>query len=246
MMRHSFRDFFRRQRIAKHRKLYGDSFVFEGLQISLPSSVGIGVQNALLRGKYEVEEAAMIRRHLPAQFPVIELGGSLGVVSAFIRSLIGPSQQHIVVEANPAVAEICRANAERHANEGALQVVNAAVSYNSKTARFSLSRDLHTSSLAYDGDTRDSVEVPCITLREVHERLGAPEQFTLVCDIEGAEYQIFENDAETLKRVQIAIIELHPAAYALVGKTMSDLIGDWESIGLRVIDKIGDVVVFGR
>ncbi len=55
----------------------GTAFWYFGLMTSLPRSVDIGVQNALLRGKYEREEAAMIR-NIANRLAVIELGGSLG------------------------------------------------------------------------------------------------------------------------------------------------------------------------
>jgi FkbM family methyltransferase len=246
MLKYAFRDFFRIRRIAKHRARHGDLFSYNGLQVSLPRSVDLGVQNALLRGKYELEEAAMIRKHLPADTPVIELGGSLGVVSTLVRSIIGPAQRHVVVEANPSIAEICRTNAGRYAHEGASELINAAVSYSGNSVRFSISKDLHTSSLAHSDDKRHSIEVPSITLRNLHQRLGAPEEFALVCDIEGAEYEVFENDVETLNKIQIAIVELHPEDYARRGKSMDELMRNCSAAGLGVIDQQGHVYVFGR
>ncbi len=94
----------------------------------LPPRAGLGVRSSLLRDKYERDEAAMILRHLPADLPVIELGGSLGVISALIRSRLSPGTRHLIVEANPALIEICAGNAAGKA-DGLSEVVNAAVHY---------------------------------------------------------------------------------------------------------------------
>lgn len=246
MLKYTFRNFFRIRRIAKHRARHGDLYSYHGLNVSLPQFVDIGVQNALLRDKYEREEAAMIRKHLPKDLPVIELGGSLGVVSTLVRSIIGPSQRHVIVEANPAIADICRMNATRYADDGASDVINAAVSYNGESVQFSISRDIHTSSLAHGDDKRDSIAVPCITLQNLHHRLGGQEKFALVSDIEGAEYEIFENESETLNSVQIVIVELHPKDYCRRGKSLDQLLRLCDAAGLRVIDQLGDVYVLGR
>jgi FkbM family methyltransferase len=188
----------------------------------------------------------MIHKHLRTNWPMIELGGSLGGISTLVRPIIGPSQRHIVVEANPAVTEICRTNAGRYADEGSLELVSSAVRCSGKTVRFSISRDIHTSSNTHRDDKRDSVDAPSITLRALHERLGAPQKFALASDIEGAEYEVFENEPELLKNILITIVKLHRAEYPRRGKSMDKLISNGQSAGLSIIDHQGDIYVFRR
>ena len=80
------RDFFRRRRVNKHLRTHGRTFTYQGLSISMPEEADLALLNALLKGKYEAEEAALIQAHMPPDQAVIELGGSMGVVSAYIGS----------------------------------------------------------------------------------------------------------------------------------------------------------------
>lgn len=119
-MRNAFRDFFRRRRLARHVARNGHRYIYHGLEVEVPGAAGattdaalLGVRNALLRQKYERDEAAMIMRHLPSGLPVIELGGSLGVVSRLLRSRLKPETPHLIVEANFDLIAICKANAEK-------------------------------------------------------------------------------------------------------------------------------------
>ncbi|MCV0397599.1 MAG: hypothetical protein K5872_20515 [Rhizobiaceae bacterium] len=110
-MRNAFRDFFRRRRVARHLAEHGPVFDYHGLTVTVPPEAGLSAMNALIRGKYERDEAALILKHLPSDQPVIELGGSLGVVSKLAASRLAPGTPHLIVEANEDLLPACRANA---------------------------------------------------------------------------------------------------------------------------------------
>lgn len=244
-MRNAFRDFFRARRVARHVRSHGDVYIYCELPVVVPASAGLGVRNSLLRGRYELDEAAMIEAHLGTDLPVIELGGSLGVVSRLIRSRIGPAQRHIVVEANPAIAPICAANAARDAAAGATEFVCAAVAYGAPTVRFAVHRDIHSSGLAATGPVT-SVEVPTVSLKDLVARLGAAAPYALVSDIEGGEFAIFERESEALAGLRLAILEIHPDAYAADGRSTEEFMALAAGHGLRVIDRQADVLVLRR
>lgn len=246
MLKYAFRDFFRRRRLARYTAVHGDRYMYHGCEVTVPESAGLGVRNSLLRNRYEDDESAMIIRHLPAGLPVIELGGSLGVVSALVRSRIGASPRHVIAEANPDLVEICAANAKIGALDGVTDVVNAAIFYNAPFARFRLSPDIHSSALDHGGGRGRVVDVPSVTLADLYKRLGSPDRFSLVSDIEGAEYAVFEREAQTLAHVTTAIIEVHPGEFERLGGSLAAFKERAFALGFRLEETRADVLVLKR
>lgn len=246
MNRNAFRDFFRRRRVARHIAAHGPAFIYHGLEVVVPASAGLAAMNALLRGKYESEEADLIARHLPAELPVIELGGSLGVVSRLIRSRLAPATRHLVVEANPDLIAACSRNALAGAAPDTTDVLNAALFHDGPEARFRIGEETHSNALDSGAGEGRVVSVPAVTLGDLHERIGSPSRFALVADIEGAEFALFENDAETLAKAALAIVELHPREYAKSGTSEAELIRLIEATGLKVAERRADVVLLKR
>jgi FkbM family methyltransferase len=246
-VRNAFRDFFRRRRLARHRWRHGDRFLYHGLEVRVPEQAGLGVANALLRGKYERDEATMIMKHLPADLPVIELGGSLGVISRLIRSRLGAEVPHLVVEANPDLIETCRFNAAQGAAPGRTIVVNAAIYHDGPLARFRVGRDIHSNALAgREPDAGRVIEAKAVTLADLHRQLGAPAEVVLVSDIEGAEYAVFERESAILAHLRLAIVEIHPGVFAGMGASEADFLALAATAGLVPVDRQGDVIVLAR
>ena len=243
MNRNAFRDFFRRSRVARHLAARGPVFDYHGLAVTMPQSAGLAAMNALLRGKYESEEAALIAKHLPADLPVIELGGSLGVVSRLIRSRLAPGTRHLVVEANPDLIEACSRNALAGAAPGATEVLNAALFRDGPEARFRIGEETHSNALDIGSGAGRVVAVPAVTLKDLHQRIGSPSAFSLVADIEGAEFALFEKDAETLAKAALAIVELHPKEYAKACRSEGEMDGLIAAAGFRVTERLADVVL---
>lgn len=244
-MRHAFRDYFRRRRVEAHVRGNGDRFLYHGIMVEVPKQAGLGVRSAILRRKYEADEAAMILRHLPPDLPVVELGGSLGLVSALVRSRLAHGVRHLVVEANPDIVSICTANACRNA-EGCTEVVNAALYYDGPAARLAIDRDVHSSALSDGAADERIVEVQAVTLAELHRRLGSPQSFALVSDIEGGELPMLLGPDPSLAAVRTAIVELHPKAYRGAGSSERAALDRCAELGLVAVDRQADVVVLKR
>lgn len=243
MIRNAFRDFFRRRRVARHVARHGHVFDYHGVGVELPPTAGLAALSALIRGKYEREEAELILRHLPADLPVIELGGSLGVVSRLIRSRLAPGVMHVIVEANADLNDTLKANATRGVSDGATRVVNAAIGYDAPFVRFRLGRDVHANAID-DGTGQGSIrEVPTVSLTKLLAEAGEPSSYVLVCDIEGAEFDLFEREQGALSKARLAIVEIHPRAYERVGRNVDEFLGLASSAGLRIVDQSADVVV---
>lgn len=214
-----------------------------GIPVAVPREADVKLRYDLARGRpYEEAEAAMIRAHLKPDTPVVELGGCLGIISALIRSHIGPNAPHIVVEANPVLAEFCAPNARIGAAQDATQIVVAAVDYSgAPTVSFDIGRTAHGGHVATGG----GLNVPAITLEKLVNLLpGGP--FALICDIEGAEVALIENEAALLQRVSLFVLETHPKVYKEGMADTQRLIALVEAAGLKRAAQVKNVYAFVR
>jgi hypothetical protein len=68
------------------------------------------------------------------------------------------------------------------------------------------------------------------------------QRFSLVCDIEGAEFDLFCNSRNLLLKCDALVIELHPIS----GPKAQTFIAEIESAGLKLIEKRREVCAFIR
>lgn len=223
--------------------LRGNRYRVHGLELQVPTSVDAEIRYLLLRGRpYEQAEADLTKSALKPGMNVLELGGSIGVISAVVRSVIGPVARHVIVEANADLAEICRLNASRGANDGAVKVVWGAIDYTGNaTVSFDLGHNSHTGRVAETGGTA----VPALTASDAAKFLpnGA---IALVCDIEGAEFPMVMHDDALLGRCSVIIMEIHPPYYATQGGSTASLVEKLARHGLLLRRQIDDVLLFQR
>jgi FkbM family methyltransferase len=197
----------------------------------------------LLAGKYERAEIDFVRKYLPQNIDVLELGASIGANSCQIAKHLDPGIRLTSVEANPALIEVLRANLARNAPERQVKLVHAVVGAEAGTAFFSPQQNSLVS-LASDAKA-GSVELRCETLASLVAK-HCTGDFSLVSDVEGAE-AAFLSDPDSLARCRFMIIEAHPAQHD--GRTLSieDVIalplkgGRW-----RIKDRYGAVVAYER
>lgn len=240
------RDYFRRRRVARHIARNGYAFDFHGLSVSIPPDSPPGVGNALLRGKYEAEEAAFVLHHLDPTLPVIELGGSIGVLSSLIQSRLAAGVRHVVVEANPALIDICRQNGTQRSDSHA-EVINAAVGYGASHLEFAIGDNIHSNRLAKPGDVREQViKVPAITLAELLNSLGETAGYSLVCDIEGGELDLIKNEWDQVKKAKLVIMELHPKVYPNGSGDTQMIETQMRDAGFRQAERRNDVCLWQR
>lgn len=211
------------------------AFSIHGVQVEIPSQIDTRIRFFIARGRYENAEAALVRAHVAPGDTVIELGGALGVISAVIRDQIGPEGQHIVVEPNEAVFEVCARNARSGDTLGRTQMVAAAIAYG--TPKVTLVREaslLDNHVAAGRSDGQDSKDVPATSLADLHKTIGG-ERFVLVCDIEGAEVDLVENDALALAHCDKIIMEVHPAFMESRGKSLQMVLDGLSAMGFEQV-----------
>ena len=64
----------------------GDNYKFAGFDISIPNDTAFNLKYSIIRNRYEKSEQKLINKYLIPDTNVIELGGSLGLVSKLITN----------------------------------------------------------------------------------------------------------------------------------------------------------------
>lgn len=238
------RDLIREWKLASYNKKFGENYKFADLDIFIPSDSAFAVKYALIKNKYEVSEKKLIAKHMKANFPVIEFGGSLGIISKLIASKLDNKTKHIIVEANPNLIKFCKKNATIERRKHLTFIINSAIAYGSEKVNFLISDNAVCSKIVNDGS--HNLEIETSNLSKILKDHSIDENFILVMDIEGWEMDVFMNDSEVLKKCSLAIIEIHPEIFSQRGLEVDDFFNFVKKTGLESIDKDGNVYVFAR
>ena len=177
-------------------------------------------KSLFLFNRYEIEERRAIARVLDPELPVVEFGGSIGVVACITNRRLRHPGQHVVVEANGDLIPLLEQNRRR--NRARFTVLHKAVAYGTPDVLFHVDEFL---SGRVQGGSGRAVRVPTVSLREILDGFGFA-RCTLICDIEGEEIQLVGREKDVLHdRVATLIIEMHPAVSGAeaVGETLREL-----------------------
>jgi FkbM family methyltransferase len=222
-------------------ELMGNRIRVEGMVFSVDSPmIETSHKSTLFFGLHEIEERALLDRWIPATLPVVELGGGLGVVACLTNRKLVRREEHIVVEANPGLAVVLERN--RDLNGCRFQVVNKALANEAEAVEFSINSSFVSSRIG--ASSAETVSVPATSLKVIADA-SRFDQFSLVCDIEGAEGALVEREIATLRqRVRFFLVEIHPRYLGTEG--VSRMVHALEGAGFTLRDRSGDNWVFTR
>jgi FkbM family methyltransferase len=173
-----------------------------------PDVLAPRLRRAIRRNNYERIEADAVRGHVGPDDVVLELGGGIGFMSSVMARNCNAAQVH-VYEPNPdAVAYMRDVHALNEIEN--VTVTNAIVGPKKGKATFYQRENLLTSSLDPEPAKLDvpvvaEHEIEVLNINTVWKELKPS---VLVCDIEGAEAELFEK--ATLSGIRMAVIEVHP------------------------------------
>ena len=191
----------------------------------------------LIMNKYEAAERRAVARYVRRKLPVVELGGSMGVVACVTNKLLHNPAAHVVVEANPLVIPQLERN--KALNHCQFEIVNRAIAYGTDSVTFRPSSNVCISSITEAGD-QPPVTVGATQLASLVLDRGLG-RFNLVCDIEGVEYDLVQQDTEALKQADTIILETHAR---FIGDDKCRLmLAKLKALGFRIVEEIGYVVV---
>jgi FkbM family methyltransferase len=214
----------------------------DGCRFKLPG-FSEDIWRSLIADEYEYPERQTIKKYLNPQQPVVELGGCLGVVSCIANRLLDRPRKHIVVEASPRFAKIIGANAAR--NKCDLVLVNAAIAYGCESVTFWVNPALpYSSALTPIHAGCRKITVPTTTLKVLCEQFSI-ETSSLICDIEGQEYEMVMNELPILsEHFSSLILETHPR---IIGRDKTDqMLAALSTSGFKILEIQDDVYVFKR
>jgi FkbM family methyltransferase len=170
------------------------------------------VRAMIFFGFYESAEMRLVQSHLNKELPIIELGSSLGVVSSVVNHNISNNVRYTCIEANPYLIDYIKFNIQKHnPTKTNYTIINAAIAYKTTlTIQMNISNNNTESSLVnkMGNANLQLVTVPTISLINFSN-----EPYTLICDIEGAEIEVFKNDKIALEQCKNLLIELHETQY---------------------------------
>ncbi len=197
-----------------HSVFYGwifDTFVrkfrFDKLSISIPRSLtDRPFRSRFLWDVYEKAERRLVKKYIPSDAIVLELGGCLGVVSCAIANQLNDSSNHVVLEMNPKLIPVLKENLS--INGFKTRVIHGAIGPGSD-AKFKTDCLVVDTSIIHQVNLTDECE---------HIRTVSPEELSLnskrftslVCDIEGVEYYLLSQYSTFIATLNLIIIEFHP------------------------------------
>ena len=187
--------------------IYGDIVNIDGLKIDISNpAITTAIKCRFILDRYEPEERETVKKFLDETTPVIELGGSIGVVSCTINKILLDQTKHVVVEANPNLIPTLQKN--RDQNNCKFEILNKAIGYGSKRINFFLHKKFIGGST--QRETEKSVFVEATSLSNLINRENF-NKVNLVSDIEGAEIEMIKKEISVLKeKVDIFIVGFHP------------------------------------
>lgn len=197
-------------------------------------------------GWYEGEEIFLVKKYVPADLPIIELGGSLGVLSCLTNHRLHNPRKHWVIEANPTLIPLLEKN--RDLNRCQFSVKCVGLGYGGETIQFLIDQHSPLLSSVYTpvgSPATKTIQVPARTLASLAEEFGL-DQFGLICDIEGAELDLIEHELDFLcAHVPWILMELHvftPHGEAWVEEAIARL----GAAGYEVQGRMNDCCCFKR
>ncbi|MEM7269114.1 MAG: rRNA adenine N-6-methyltransferase family protein [Pseudomonadota bacterium] len=220
------------------------TFELEGVVIHAPADVVTpAIATALSNQSYEAEEARIVRKALRAGDRVLEVGSGLG----FITALIGQDERCsalTAVEADPRLARRVKSTVSENCALD-IDVLNGVLTSalgEAQSVPFYQRRDFWMSSMIETDVPADLVvRVP---LLDFNTMLRERRITMLVCDIEGAEVDLFRHaDFAGVDRI---VVELHDHVNGL--KAVSGLIADLADKGFGYDPRCseGSVVTFRK
>jgi FkbM family methyltransferase len=227
-------------------EMRGNVVRIEGCTFSLDSPViGTALKSNFIGNRYERPEREALRRFLDPELPVVEFGGSVGVVSCLTNRKLSHPQQHVVVEANPALIPLLKKN--RDLNQCEFEVLPRMVGYGSEQSTFYPNSVYFLASTAIppsSGEADVILEVQTVNLQSILDQYGF-DRCTLICDIEGGEADLVRHESGVLKeRVATIILEVHE--WSLGEERVAGMIEEIEGLGFRTVYMEAQTYVFQK
>lgn len=212
----------------------------DGCNFPLRNLPDMPMKLALLDGWYEAPEREAIRKYVHSDWSVVELGACIGVVSCITNKLLDNPKAHVVVEINPLVIPHLEAN--RETNGCSFRIVNSALCYDAQEVPFRAHLDFWANFMHQSGDHPETT-VPATQLKVILDEEEF-EEFALICDIEGQEFELVLHEEEALRKASLIIMEVHPHMMREGGIEM--IMSRLDEYGFRIVEKFAQTLILSK
>jgi FkbM family methyltransferase len=197
---------------------------------------------------YESAEIRFVKKYLRPDLDAIELGSSIGAVTAQILQVLDRGCRLVCVEANPYLTDALRQNIQQNADGKEVRIIYGAIAdENAVGSSVNLFLGTDNTVSQTTNETPTSVPVPALSLTSILHTAGIEADFSLISDIEGAEINFILKDAGALRNCRQLIIELHETRLNSTIFTVEHLRTLLEKThGFRMISNHGPVCVFEK
>jgi FkbM family methyltransferase len=223
----------------------GDSIEIDGCRFGLDSpAITTNSKSKFLFGQYERPERRAVANYLNPEVPVVEFGGSIGVVACLANKKLRNPERHVVVEANPSLVDLLKRNRER--NQCRFFVVPKMVGYGESHLPFYANPDNFVIGTAVPSgaSSGEAHQIQTVTLRAILDEHEF-EQCTLICDIEGGESDLLRYESDVLKdRVSTLILEVHE--WSLGRARVEELFLELAELGFVQVSAEADTYTFQK
>lgn len=220
---------------------------FDGAEIPVRGmNYTFGVKWVLTKGVYEDSERMLTKKVLKEGDYVLEMGASIGVVTAIISKLIGTSGRLISIEASELLANQTRKWIELKGNSKIIQgfgfpVEKVPSKYKSLNYKFDGNSLGGYIDFSQESDSEKSDNIFDLSRIEIENNFKPS---SLILDIEGSEIVIMEPNVNIPAYIQNIVIEMHPDIYGV--ETENKIIAKFYEFGFIYKMEINHVFLLSR
>lgn len=209
---------------------------YDGVLLDVTADlVSYEIYRAMVDGWYERQEATLVRKHLPTDIDVIELGAGIGYISTVIDERLVEDRTHLAVEPHPSVVPVLEKT--RRLNDGSWITHEAAYHPSAEVVELTLSGDYWSASTG--SPEFRTVRVPATSIADLCVSYDIS-RFALVLDVEGAEYELLLEELDLLVACcPLIIVEFHEH-----GRMADEYDDDLLDGGFELIGGWDDVCVY--
>lgn len=227
--------------LGKIVELGGNRVSLDGCEFDVSDpQISPRLKSRFLTHRYEPEIRHMVKHVIDRRLPLIELGGSIGVVSCISNRTLEHPEEHVVVEANPFLIPLLENNRAR--NGCKFTILQRAVGYaTSPTMTFQRHPESTVSGMLA-GEGGEGLPVQTVSLKEILRQFHYA-RACVICDIEGTEVDLIDHELETLvQAVQVFVVELHD--FIVERRILNERIERLERAGFQRVERRGIVSAF--
>lgn len=203
------------------------------------SSISPRIKALIFWNLYEKAEINFVKDYLSEDYPVIELGGSIGILSAVIGKKIR-NKRLFIVEANPDLIPVIKTQLEINQINN-FEIIHAGIGNDNDDELFFLEGEDNTVGKVINKPLPSASAINIQSLSSLLKSKNI-KKFILVSDIEGAENNFIFQEPQALVNCKELVIELHESHFNNIRITIKQQISQLKMLGFTIVRQHGPVV----